>query len=637
MRYDNLGGFKNIGKFVGHKIDALIKSDKSMRSLYALMFSESENVMFEETDGFRIKKTTYGQVKATIEEISPDIRRKVDSGNGSVIGVYMDNCPLMIAVFWAILKAGYKPLLINKRLPDETIENTLKELNAVAVVSDGKIFSVKTVKASDLGKNDAIRDDAAFGEEFFVMSSGTNSVKVCAYTSEQVIPIIENSAYILKKNKTIKKHYNGELKLLTLLPFYHIFGFEAVYLWFAFFSRTFVLLKDLSPATVRNTIKKHKVTHVFAVPLFWNTVKNKTVAEIKARGEKTVKKFEKGISVSSRLGNSRLGVKFKNAAFKEIREKLFGESVRCMISGGSPIPKETLEFFNGIGYSLVNGYGMSEIGITSVELSSKYKDITDCSIGKPFPSVSYKIENGVLYVKGSSVASYVIDGGKKIPLKGEWYKTEDLATERGGRYYLSGRKDDLIISVTGENLNPNLIERKLSVDGVEESCIIGGADGSLPVFLVYPGKITDENFVNGVTERIRIAAEKNNLVSQIGKILVVGRPLIDTDEFKLNRKRIKNDYYAGKIKPVEYNNAHTVEKTDELTEKVREYFAIALGKDVADVGYDTDFFLDEGGTSIDYFALIAKIQQDYGVDFPSTAENGINTVAGVAEYVRERI
>ena len=398
-----------------------------------------------------------------------------------------------------------------------------------------------------------------------------------------------------------------------------------------------MLLKDLSPATVRNTIKKHKVTHVFAVPLFWNTVKNKAVAEIKARGEKTVKRFEKGISVSSGLGNSRLGVKFKNAAFKEVREKLFGESVRCMISGGSPIPKETLEFFNGIGYSLVNGYGMSEIGITSVELSSKYKDITDCSIGKPFPSVSYKIENGVLYVKGSSVASYVIDGGKKIPLKDEWYKTEDLATERGGRYYLSGRKDDLIISVTGENLNPNLIERKLSVDGVEESCLIGGADGSLPVFLVYLGKKTDENFVNDVTERIRIAAEKNNLVSQIGKILVVGRPLIDTDEFKLNRKRIKNDYYAGKIKPVEYNNAHTVEKTDELTEKVREYFAIALGKDVADVGYDTDFFLDEGGTSIDYFALIAKIQQDYGVDFPSTAENGINTVAGVAEYVRERI
>ena len=148
MRYDNLGGFKSIDKFVGHKIDALIKSDKSMRSLYALMFSESENVMFEETDGFRIKKTTYGQVNAAIEEISPDIRRKVDSGNGSVIGVYMDNCPLMIAVFWAILKAGYKPLLINKRLPDETIENTLKELNAVAVVSDGKFFSVKTDRKS---------------------------------------------------------------------------------------------------------------------------------------------------------------------------------------------------------------------------------------------------------------------------------------------------------------------------------------------------------------------------------------------------------------------------------------------------------------------------------------------------------
>ena len=51
MRYDNLGGFKSIDKFVGKKIDALIKSDKSMRSLYELKFSESDNLMFEETDG----------------------------------------------------------------------------------------------------------------------------------------------------------------------------------------------------------------------------------------------------------------------------------------------------------------------------------------------------------------------------------------------------------------------------------------------------------------------------------------------------------------------------------------------------------------------------------------------------------
>ena len=157
------------------------------------------------------------------------------------------------------------------------------------------------------------------------------------------------------------------------------------------------------------------------------------------------------------------------------------------------------------------------------------------------------------------------------------------------------------------------------------------------MFLVYPGKITDENFVNDVTERIKIAAEKNKLVSQIGKICIVSQPLIKGEEFKLNRKRIKSDYYGGKIKTVGHDNGNHVEKTDEISEKVREYFAVALGKNVADVGYNTDFFLDEGGTSIDYFALVAKLQQDYGVDFPSTAENGINTVDGVARYIRERI
>lgn len=58
-------------------------------------------------------------------------------------------------------------------------------------------------------------------------------------------------------------------------------------------------------------------------------------------------------------------------AFRRMRENLLGESVPCGITGGSAHRRETLNSFNGIGYHLANGYGMTEIGIMSVELSEK--------------------------------------------------------------------------------------------------------------------------------------------------------------------------------------------------------------------------------------------------------------------------
>ena len=53
----------------------------------------------------------------------------------------------------------------------------------------------------------------------------------------------------------------------------------------------------------------------------------------------------------------------------EVTDSLFGKSVLFCISGGSYIKEDTLRLINGLGYPLYNGYGMTEAGVTSVELS----------------------------------------------------------------------------------------------------------------------------------------------------------------------------------------------------------------------------------------------------------------------------
>ena len=201
----------------------------------------------------------------------------------------------------------------------------------------------------------------AFGEEILLMSSGTTSMpKICVYTAEEFYNQIRGSYGIIRRCAQMKKHYEGSLKQLTFLPFYHIFGLTAVYVWFAFFSRTFVRLNDMMPQTIVNTIKRHKVTHIFAVPLFWEKVRDQALSTIKNRGEETYKKFTRGLSIAEKIGDiPLLGDLFIKIAFREVRENLFGDSICFLISGGSSVSPEVLKFFNYIGYHLANGYGMT--------------------------------------------------------------------------------------------------------------------------------------------------------------------------------------------------------------------------------------------------------------------------------------
>lgn len=637
MKITNISGFKNVNHYIDYKIGLLEKSDKTMKSLFYLMFSEHNNIFFEESDGLIIKKMTYGEAFRLVITKSADLYHKINEKSGAVVGIYMENSPHWIIAFWSIIRAGYCPILLNTRFDENTIESIIKIMDVKAIISDAKTFSVKTIMYDEIEESKEELNDVEFGNELYFLSSGTNSVKICTFSSKELIEIIYNSNYVLKKNKRIKKHYQGELKLLTVLPFYHIFGFVAVYLWFGFFSRTFVTLNDLKPMTVKRTIQRHHVTHIFAVPLFWSTVYNQAIKTIQKRGEKTYLRFLKGMKLSDKLGNSFLGKWFSKKCFKEVRNQMFGDSVQFMITGGSCIDNEVLRFFNGIGYYLVNGYGMSEIGITSVELSEKRKRIVNGSIGLPFPSVEYKIDRGVLYVKGSSVAKAIIINDKRIELNGTWYKTCDLVSFKKHYFSLLGREDDLIVSATGENLNPVQIENYFAFHECKGVCLLNGRNHDLPFLLVSIDKGTSPETVEKILESIKRKMIEQNLLMQIGKIVFTTDDLIIGNEFKLNRKRLVNDYYSGKLTLFEHSSKESSVHVDELTQKIKEYFAFSLNKSVDEIDINTNFFLDEGGTSLEYFALIAKLQEEFSIDFPTEMGNGLNTVKEIVDYLHKKL
>ena len=637
-----LGGHRTINEYVSYKLGRFAGMEKNFSNMFGLMFSESGNVMYERSTGYRIEKTTYAEAKTAAEGTAAALRACLgELEHDSVVGLYMGNGPEWIECFWAILAAGYRPLLMNLRLPDQLLEDAIRSAGCRAVLSDGRVFGTKTLVygSPDLATAGAGPDEPCgdrFGSEILVVSSGTSEhVKVCAYSAEEFYYQICDSFEIIKKNSLVKRHCEGNLKLLAFLPFYHVFGLIAVYIWFAFFSRTFMHLADLAPQTIQNTIKRHKVTHIFAVPLFWEKVYEQAMKTIKTRGDDIERKFTKAMELRSKLPDGP-GSVFSSVAFREVRDNLFGDSIRFMITGGSAIKPEVMRFFNFIGYPLADGYGMTEIGITSVEISKSSRYLNGCFVGSPMSHAEYSIsDDGELLVRGGVTARYVIENGVKRERDG-WFNTHDLAECVNGHYRILGRRDDLIVGPGGENINPCVLEPLLSVPGTEGVCLIPSEkDGNAPVLLVSVKRfITKENLAK-TDAMVREKISGSGLASEIRKVSYITEPLIRGEEFKLNRIRLAREYASGALKVLDPASADDGGETDQLTAEILEYFSTALGKNREDLSKDSDFFLDEGGTSLDYFAMVSRLQADYGIPFPSDGETGLKTASQIADYIRK--
>ena len=642
MKIDNIGGYRSIPAFVRAKLDRFAGMERTFGSLYEMMFSERDNILYEKSVGYRIEKTTYGESRAHIEQKAARLSARLSAlPADGVVGLYMDNSLDWIETFWAILRAGFRPLLMNRRLDTATLEAALSDAGAKAVISDGPVFSVFTLSAAELtGAAAEPLSDTPFGTELFVMSSGTSAgVKVCAYTAEELYYQIEGSVGIINECKQIKKHCEGQLKLLTFLPFYHIFGLTAVYIWFAFFSRTFVQLNDLAPGTIVNTIRRHKVTHIFAVPLFWNKVYEQAMTTIRDRGEATARKFEKGMALAKKLsGVPLLGDAFSRLAFREVRDNLFGDSIRFMITGGSEAKTEVLEFFNTIGYPLANGYGMTEIGITSVELSPRRKIRIGGSVGHPMSSVEYAVSGeGELLVRGRAMARYILENGVRTENDG-WFATRDLARCEKGRYYILGRRDDVVISQTGENLNPNLVEPRFGdLPGLREVCLIKGTEREtvIPTLLCSMDPAIREARFDALQAQVRERLAALGLAAQINRVVFTARPLMGPEDIKLNRRTIAAAYARGEFPVLTGEVVRAAASDGELARQVRDIFARSLNKPAEQIGDDYDFFTDGGGTSLDYFGALSLFQSEMSVTLPVTDGQSLSTVSEICRYIKD--
>ena len=158
-------------------------------------------------------------------------------------------------------------------------------------------------------------------------------------------------------------------------------------------------------------------------------------------------------------------------------------------------PKMLLELAQN-GFVVNQCYGMTETfgdGILNFTQVEKHMS----AMGKPDDHVQYKLdETGEICIKGDCVMlGYYKDPeatAEVIDADG-WFHTGDLARmDEEGFYYITGRKKNLIILASGENVSPEELEKKLALCPAIIECIVKEKGQKICAVIYCPEDKQDE-------------------------------------------------------------------------------------------------------------------------------------------------
>jgi hypothetical protein len=326
---------------------------------------------------------------------------------------------------------------------------------------------------------------------------------------------------------------------------------------------------------------------------------------VAALDDKTRAKFEKGTELSINLQqfSAPFGAYLAKNLFGEVREKLLGDSVRCCITGGSGIAPSAIRLVNALGYKLYNGYGMSEIGITSMESSPRIRTRMRATIGKPFPFVEYRIgENGHLQVRTDAACYEMIISGERT-LREEWFDTGDImSADSKGRYSFIGRATDVIISDNGENINPELVRQAFDLGSAQGFEIIPTPEGDAPMLVIQLSKDTDENSLAAIRDEASAANNSLPTAIRVRAIRYTFDSLMREKDIKVSRTYLCRAVGEGRVRLFEASeilaSAEPVGEQSELCDELREMFARILNMQPSEISEDANFMTELGGSRV---------------------------------------
>lgn len=393
----------------------------------------------------------------------------------------------------AFAKAGEaSAIMISPKLADENsdLAERLKAANlSLNVFNFDEVFEMhsETVEADRIALLPAKILSGSVASLIFT-SGTTGTPKAVMLSHKNFVNMISMLSSVLDMDIT-----DG---VLSVLPMHHTFEFSAGFLTPFSNGTQITYLDELSAEELSRAIENNHVTGMVGVPALWEMLHRRIKTRMRERGDWFADLADNLIDFNAWIRDN-TPFNLGPIVFFPIHQGMGGR-MRYLISGGSALSEKVQKDLHGLGFTVLEGYGLTESSPVLTVTRPDNKLIRG-SVGKPLPGVEVTIEspdeNGVgeVFARGQNVmlGYYNNDEATESVLQDRWLKTGDLGKlDDDGNLYIVGRSKDVIIDSNGKNIYPDEIEdvygksaliKELSVVGLPDD-----DDGEKIASLVVP-------------------------------------------------------------------------------------------------------------------------------------------------------
>ena len=438
---------------------------------------------------FRKKASDKEKVEITFEKVRDDVRALTTEFlsrgyQGKHVAVIGKNSYEWYLCYLSLLSADAVIVPLDRDWLANDLAETVLKAECEVLFCDPDIADKTAVIAERCGIKD-VYDVAAEGENsvgalveagkpkfaesseaYFGTKLDPDKMQILVFTSGTTGKgkgVMLTTGNVLSDLSDVIPYVDFGIKTVGVLPPHHTFGSSVMIVGHMMIGTEIYISSGIR--YVAKELKEEKPEHMILVPLYLETFYRKILSNIKSQGkEKLVPRMMK---ISNFL--RKIGIDVRRKLFKSILAA-FGGEIKMIISGGAALNSEMVDFFNGVGISTLNGYGITECA-PIISVNHTKRNIKG-SIGIPLDIDTVKISEpnedneGEICVKGSNVMlGYFKDTEATKDAFDEegYFRTGDYGKfGPQGELYITGRKKNLIILSNGKNVYPEEIENELN-------------------------------------------------------------------------------------------------------------------------------------------------------------------------------
>ncbi len=506
-----------------------------------------------------ISHYTYAEGKEYVRDLATEfISMGVEDKTVAIIGEA--SCEWVFSYF-SLMSTGAVTVPIDKDLPVEDMASILNTAECEFIVYssaiDKKITEISalvpTLKSyvfwgeSKLEGATRLSDVRAAGREKF--ESGDNSYYDREIDVDKVASIVFTSGTTGKGKGVMLTvgnicsdmeqgmyNFNITERTMCVLPPHHTFGSTVNFV--GHYAQGCEIYISSGLRHIMTELKEFKPTHLILVPLFVETFYKRITSTAEKSGKLGALKLL--IKISDIL--RKVGIDLRRQFFGKSVLSNFGGELQMIICGGAALNQDIIDFFESIGVTILNGYGITECAPLISCNRNEYRK--QGSVGLPIIGGHVKIDDpnengeGEICYNGPNrmVGYYKNEEATREAIDEEGYfHTGDLGrieTEGEDQWiYITGRKKNLIIFSNGKNVYPEEIETDIQgVYGVSEVVVYAGESKSDPTREVIVAEIFpdyDALKMHGIEdaqayfdEKIKEINKKNVSFKTVGKVKI---------------------------------------------------------------------------------------------------------------------